>query len=76
MKVWRVLKGSNYKHFKISISQQLHAGDLERRMNFCVWLHDQLNLDPGFLNCILFGQTTPNLRIVEFSRGITNTLEH
>lgn len=58
MKVWRILRGSNYKPFKISISQQLHAGDLERRMNFCVWLHDQLNLDPGFLNCIIWSDET------------------
>lgn len=58
MKAWRVLKSANYKPFKISISQKLHPGDPERRMNFCVWLQDQLNLHPDFLNCIIWSDET------------------
>lgn len=52
--VWRTLKNANYKPYKIHVSQRLHVGDDNRRLNFCNWLQERINEDRNFLNKIIW----------------------
>lgn len=52
--VWRTLNSSNYKSFKIHVSQTLHPGDNNRRLHFCNWLLDQTNEDINFARKIIW----------------------
>lgn len=52
--VWDVLNKNNFKPYKIHVSQTLHPGDEERRMQWCNWLLEKINLDGDFLNKIIW----------------------
>lgn len=51
--VWRQLKKSGFKPYKIHICQKLHPGDAERRLFFCDWLIRRPAF-PNFLENIIW----------------------
>lgn len=56
--VWRHLKKSRFKCYKIHISQKLHPGDPERRMEFCNWLRRRPDFPDILQNIIWTDEST------------------
>jgi hypothetical protein len=54
VKCWRILKKHSYKPYKIHISQTLHPGDAERRLEFCHWIVGQTAQNNDFLRNIIW----------------------
>ena len=51
--VWREIRKSGFKCYKIHISQKLHPGDSERRLQFCDWLQRRPDF-PAFLENVIW----------------------
>lgn len=52
--IWRALKDSKLKPYKMSVHQKLHEGDHIKREEFCTRLLNRFNQDPNFYKCILW----------------------
>lgn len=52
--VWRALKDSKFKPYKMSVHQKLYEGDKIKRKEFCQRLIDTFNEDQNFYKCILW----------------------
>lgn len=48
------MRGERYKPFKLHLSQTLHPGDQNRRMQFCNWLLNKTGENPNFCAKILW----------------------
>lgn len=52
--VRRILKKHKFHPFHVQLHQELEGADFQNRMNFCLWIQQQLNLDDNFAENILF----------------------
>ena len=67
--VWREFKRSGLKCYKIHISQKLHPGDPERRLEFCNWLSNRENV-LDFLKTIIWTDESTFTNCEVFNRNI------
>lgn len=68
-RVWKILNRRNYKPYKIHVSHRLLPGDLQRRLTWCHWLREQVNLRENFLNNVIWSDETKFTNCGMFNRN-------
>lgn len=54
MSVGRILKEAALHPYKVSLNQELHGDDFQRRQEFCEWMQGRLAARPAFQQEILW----------------------
>lgn len=54
MNVWRALKNSEFKAYKMTVHQKLHDGDQANRKDFCEQLLHTYQTNPSFSKTVLW----------------------
>lgn len=66
-----ILKKHGFKSFKYQIHHHIYENDFQRRLNYCNWFLDNLNINPVFHHNILFTDEARFTNLGMFNRNNT-----